>query len=97
MNMSSPVLMAYAMSLVPARHRPLAASLMTLSWNGGWAVASWISGRLQVTAGFAPLFAITCTLYITVIVSFYVLFRGKSALEEPQIAEGFPLAEDERV
>ena len=97
MNMSTPVMMAYAMSLVPGRHRPLAASLMTLSWNGGWAVASWISGRLQVTAGFAPLFAITCSLYITVIVSFYLLFRGKTAVEEPEIGEGLPLAEDERI
>ena len=97
MNMSSPVLMAYTMGLVPARHRPLAAALMTLSWNAGWAVASWISGQLQVSVGFAPLFAITGSLYVTVIVSFYLLFRGQKALVETPIAEGLPLAEEERI
>ena len=97
MNMSTPVLMVYSMSLVPSRHRPLAAAMMTLSWNAGWAIASWISGQLQVTIGFAPLFAITGSLYVTVIVSFYLLFRGRESLEDTSISEGLPLAEEERI
>jgi len=96
MNMSTPVLMAYVMSLVPERLRPLTASLMTLAWNLGWAVAAWISGWLQMAVGFTPLFAITGTLYVTVIVTFYLLFRHTPTTGETEVATALPLSEDER-
>ncbi|MCX6093121.1 MAG: MFS transporter [Candidatus Bipolaricaulota bacterium] len=75
MNMSSPVFSAYSMGIVPKSVRPLAASLLMLAWNGGWAISAWISGRVQLAAGFTPLFIITATLYSASIVMTYAFFR----------------------
>jgi MFS family permease len=75
MNMSSPVFAAYSMGIVPTRVRPLAASLLMLAWNAGWAISAWISGRVQLAAGFTPLFVITASLYTVSIVMTYAFFR----------------------
>ena len=84
MNMSAPLFAAYSMGIVPTHVRPLAASLLMLAWNGGWAISAWISGRVQVAAGFTPLFLITATLYSASIVMTYVIFRN---VEESTEAE----------
>jgi MFS family permease len=96
MNMSSPLFPAYAMGLVPTRIRPITASLMMLAWNAGWAISSWISGHIQVSAGFAPLFLITGALYVTSIVSTYFFFRHVAETTEAPTAEALVLDEAER-
>ena len=82
MNMSSPVFSAYSMGIVPKGVRPLAASLLMLAWNAGWAISAWISGYVQVSAGFTPLFVATATLYTVSIVMTYVVFRRVGELSE---------------
>jgi predicted MFS family arabinose efflux permease len=93
MNMSSPVFAAYSMGIVPASVRPLAASLSMLAWNAGWAVSAWVSGYVQLAAGFTPLFVITATLYSVSIFMTYVSFRhvGESTEAEHATAQSADL------
>ncbi|MEN6368246.1 MAG: MFS transporter [Thermotogota bacterium] len=94
MNMSSPLLPAYIMGIVPGELRPLTASLMMLAWNAGWALSSWISGHIQVAAGFSPLFLITAGFYVTSTVLTYVFFRRTAeTANAPVLPE--PLPSDE--
>ncbi len=86
MNMSSPVFAAYSMGIVPKDVRPLAASLLMLAWNGGWAISAWISGHVQLAAGFTPLFVITATLYSAAIVMTYASFRHVGEMTEAEHA-----------
>ncbi len=86
MNMSSPVFAAYSMGIVPTNVRPLAASLLMLAWNAGWAISAWISGHVQLAAGFTPLFIITATLYSVAIVMTYVFFRHVAESTEAEHA-----------
>ncbi len=82
MNMSSPVFAAYAMGIVPAGVRPIAASLLMLAWNSGWAISAWASGYVQVSAGFTPLFAITAGFYTASIVLTHMAFRRLAELPD---------------
>ncbi len=86
MNMSSPVFSAYAMGIVPPSVRPLAASLLMLAWNAGWATSAWISGYVQLAAGFTPLFCITAGLYSLSILVLYASFRRVDELTEAEHA-----------
>ena len=87
MNMSAPVFAAYSMGIVPTTVRPLAASLLMLAWNAGWAISAWISGYIQVASGFTPLFAITAALYSISIVMTYAAFRHVGELSDGARAE----------
>jgi predicted MFS family arabinose efflux permease len=86
MNMSSPLFGAYSMGIVPRDVRPLAASLLMLAWNSGWAISAWISGHVQLVAGFAPLFVVTATLYSVSIVLTYSWLRRVGEMTEAQHA-----------
>ncbi len=96
MNMSGPLFAALAMGLVPAAMRPLTASLLMLAWNGGWALSSYVSGYLQVSTGFGPLFSITASLYIVSIVLTYVWFRNVEPPGKADPSELLPIEEAER-
>jgi MFS family permease len=76
MNMATPIFSAFSMLLVPEPLRPMTASLLMLSWNGGWAASAWLSGRIQVATGFSTPFLITGLLYFTSVVMMYLLFRN---------------------
>jgi len=93
MNMSSPLLSAYIMGIVPGQLRPLTASLVMLAWNAGWGVSSWISGHIQVAAGFSPLFLITAGFYVTSILLTYVFFRRMAEMDESTTPKALPLDE----
>lgn len=52
------------MGLVNPRQRGQMASLMTMCWSMGWAIASTASGFLQASLGFAPLIAMSAVAYV---------------------------------
>ncbi len=80
MNMSSPVYQTFVMEHVEPDARATVASLVSMSWNFGWAFSPTISGWLQVRYGFAPPFIGVITLY-TVSVALYWLFFWRRQTE----------------
>ncbi|MEW5825968.1 MAG: MFS transporter [Candidatus Bipolaricaulota bacterium] len=83
MNMSSPIFAAFSMTVVPASVRPLAASLLMLAWNLGWALSAWVSGQLQGSIGFTPLFVLTAAFYVTAsVMTAWFFGRGRDSAGE---------------
>lgn len=77
MNMSTPVYQTFVMEQVDAASRATVASLVSMAWNFGWAFSPLVSGWLQVTYGFNPVFMGTITLYAIAIVMIWKFFwRG---------------------
>jgi MFS family permease len=90
MNMSSPVYQTFVMEQVEPSSRAMVASLVSMSWNFGWAISPTISGILQVRYGFGPPFMGTIILYIiSVFLYWYFWWRKSEARESvtPEIAE----------
>jgi MFS family permease len=63
MNMSAPLYGAFCMEQIPPSEQGTASSMMSLSWQAGWAVGPYISGIVQSRWGFSPLFIATAVLY----------------------------------
>ncbi len=79
MNMSSPVYQTFVMESVEPSARATVASLVSMSWNFGWAFSPTISGLLQVRYGFGPPFMVTIVLYTLSTYLYWVFFvRGKA-------------------
>ena len=68
MNMVSPLYTAFCMEHTPENQQGFVNSVVNLSWNLGWAVGPFISGVVQQSYGFAPLFIATAILYFFAIV-----------------------------
>jgi MFS family permease len=80
MNMSSPIYQTFVMEKVDSPARATAASLVSMSWNFGWAFSPMVSGWLQVRYGFAPPFALTILLYaISVALYWAFIWRANEA------------------
>ena len=78
MNMSSPVYQTFVMEQVEPSSRAMVASLVSMSWNFGWAISPTISGILQVRYGFGPPFMGTIILYvISVFLYWYFWWRKR--------------------
>lgn len=60
---SFPLNDALVMKLTPAQQRGAAVSLLTVLWSLGWSVAAWVSGQIQVAAGFVPVLAASLVAY----------------------------------
>jgi MFS family permease len=60
---SFPLNDALVMQATPPRQRGLAASLASMLWSGGWAVASLLSGMVQLRWGFAPVIVVAALGY----------------------------------
>lgn len=76
MNMSGPVYQTFVMEEVEPRARATVASLVSMSWNFGWAFSPMISGWLQVNYGFGLPFLGTIILYtLSVILYWYFFWR----------------------
>jgi len=92
MNMSGPVYQTYVMEHVEPSSRATVASLVSMSWNFGWAFSPTISGWLQVRYGFGPSFIGTIALYTVSVFLYWVFFwRGKLEREpeaEPSLMPG---------
>ncbi len=84
MNMSSPVYQTFVMEQVEPSSRAMVASLVSMSWNFGWAISPTISGILQVRYGFGPPFLGTIILYvISVFLYWYFWWRKREPSELP--------------
>ncbi len=78
MNMSSPVYQTFVMEQVEPSSRAMVASLVSMSWNFGWAISPTISGILQVRYGFGPPFLGTIILYIISVFLYWFFWWRKS-------------------
>jgi MFS family permease len=85
MNMSSPVYQTFVMEHVEPSARATVASLVSMSWNFGWAFSPTISGWLQVRYGFTPPFIGTILLYSLSIYLYWAFFarREREILPAP--------------
>jgi MFS family permease len=90
MNMSGPVYQTYVMEHVEPSARATVASLVSMSWNFGWAFSPTISGILQVRYGFGPAFIGTIVLYAISVWMYWAFFWHKRAAEAPVSASGAP-------
>lgn len=79
MNMTVPVYQAFVMEKVDQKARATVASLFSMSLSLGWAISPTLSGRLQVQAGFSPIFALAITLYISAIYLYWRFFGRNAA------------------
>ena len=80
MNMSGPVYQTFVMEHVDTSARATVASLVSMTWNFGWAFSPTISGWLQVRYGFGPPFLGTIILYTLSTYLYWLFFwrsRGK--------------------
>ena len=87
MNMSAPLYSAFCMEQTPERNQGMVNSVLNISWSLGWAVGPYISGLVQVTYGFTPLFITTAVLYLMAIITMWVLFHevdGKQNFTSPE-------------
>jgi MFS family permease len=82
MNMSSPVYQTFVMERVEPSARATIASLVSMSWNFGWAISPMISGMLQVRYGFGPPFMGTIILYIISVFLYWFFWWRKSEEKE---------------
>jgi len=77
MNMSNPVYQAFVMEQVEEDARATVASLVSMSWNVGWAFSPTLSGWLQVEYGFHPVYLGTITTYVIAIYLYWRFFVRK--------------------
>jgi len=74
MNMSGPVYQTFVMEHVEEDARATVASLVSMSWNFGWAFSPMISGWMQVRYGWGMPFAGTVLLYCVSIYMYWAFF-----------------------
>ncbi len=87
MNMSAPLYSAFCMEHIPERHLGFANSVLSLSWNIGWAVGPYLSGVVQARYGFAPLFIATSVLYfIAIALTWYFFVKMESHKEDATVS-----------
>jgi len=60
---SFPLNDALVMHATPPRQRGMAASLMSVLWSAGWALASLVSGWVQLRWGYAPVLLVAALAY----------------------------------
>lgn len=88
MNMSSPVYQTFVMEHVEEESRATIASLVSMSWNFGWAFSPMVSGWMQVSYGFDLPFLGTILLYSLSIYLYWAFFWKGSQKSEPVMAPG---------
>jgi len=74
MNMSGPVYQTFVMEHVEPESRATVASLVNMASNFGWAFSPSISGWLQVSYGFGPVFACVIVLYSITVFMYWKFF-----------------------
>jgi MFS family permease len=76
-SISQPLDNAFAMELVPPRDRARVAALRTMSWNGGWAIATGLGGIAIVSVGYPLIFATAALLTLGSVAVLWANFRGR--------------------
>lgn len=76
MNMVNPLFSAFSMEQVHEDEQGTLNSLMTLSWQIGWALMPLVSGLVQERYGFTPIFITTGLLYAFGIGLIWVFFKN---------------------
>ena len=79
MNMSAPLYSAFCMEQTPERQQGFASSVLNIAWQIGWSVGPYISGLVQGSFGFAPLFIATTLLYLLAVGVMWIFF-GKTEI-----------------
>jgi predicted MFS family arabinose efflux permease len=74
MNMAVPLYRAFAMGQVRESEQGTVNSVVELAWQVGWAVGPYLSGVVQESYGFTPLFLTTGVMYALSIAFTWVLF-----------------------
>jgi predicted MFS family arabinose efflux permease len=77
MNMAVPLYSAFSMEQIPEREQGTVNSVKELAWQVGWAVGPYISGLVQLSFGFTPLFVTTAVLYALAILVTWIFFGQK--------------------
>lgn len=91
-NIAAPLWDAFVMDQVPPKAQGTVASLQMLTWQAGWAVGPYISGLVQESAGFSPLFITTSLLYVVAISLTWTWFHGH---ERRSVSAAAPVAQAE--
>jgi len=81
MNMGGPIYNAFVMEHVEPEARAMVASLTSMAWNFGWAFSPSISGWLQVTYGFGPVFSGVIILYTISVFMYWRFFLKPKATQ----------------
>ncbi|MBN1485573.1 MAG: MFS transporter [Chloroflexia bacterium] len=91
MNMSNPIYQAFLMEHVEEDSRAMVTSLNSMSWNFGWTVSPQISGWIQESYGFGPVFAGTTSTYVIGTLLTHWFFGRKKAESETRKTAGTAL------
>ena len=75
MNMAQPLYNAFSMEQVSETEQGTLNSLLTLSWNTGWALMPMVSGVIQARYGFSPIFITTGILYALSTAMIWAFFK----------------------
>jgi MFS family permease len=75
MNMAQPLYNAFSMEQVSENEQGTLNSMLSLSWNTGWALMPMVSGFIQEQYGFTPIFITTGILYAVSTVMIWGFFK----------------------
>ena len=81
MNMAVPLYSAFAMEQVVERDQGTVNSVKELAWQVGWAVGPYVSGVVQESYGFTPLFVATGVMYAAAILLTWFFFSDSERKE----------------
>ncbi|MBN2045796.1 MAG: MFS transporter [Anaerolineales bacterium] len=84
MNMAQPLYNAFSMEQVSESQQGTLNSILSLSWNTGWALMPAVSGFIQAQYGFSPIFITTGILYAISTLMIWAFFKN---VPEPVTAE----------
>lgn len=76
MNMSVPLYDAFSMEHVREQEQATVVSVKELAWQAGWTIGPFISGVVQESYGFTPLFITTAVLYAISIIMTWGFFHN---------------------
>jgi MFS family permease len=76
MNMAQPLFNTFSMEQVAENEQGTLNSLLSLSWQTGWALMPMVSGFIQENYGFTPIFIATCILYALSTVMIWSFFKN---------------------
>jgi MFS family permease len=80
MNMAQPLFNSFSMEQVADNEQGTLNSMLSLSWQTGWALMPVVSGFIQENFGFTPIFITTCILYGVSTIMIWTFFKNS---EEP--------------